>query len=136
MQNPRIVKVVINMSIGKPGEELQKGMKVFQQLTNQKPYMRRAKKTIRDWGITKGTPIACVGTLRGSKAAEFLKRAFDAVRNKLPKSVLDSTGNFSFGIADYKDISTLKSHPDGHENRMAALKSLLTNLNRLRKEKQ
>jgi len=40
------------------------------------------------------------------------------------------------GIADFKDISTLESHLDGHENRMATLRSLLANLNKLRKEKQ
>ena len=71
MQNPLIAKVVVNMSIGKSGEILQNAMNVFQKITNHQPYPRRAKKTIREWGITKGTPIACVGTLRGGKSYRF-----------------------------------------------------------------
>jgi len=111
MQKPQIAKVVVNMSIGKSGEVLQKAIKVFQQLTDQRPCMRKAKKTIRDWGITKGTPIACVGTLRGENAVNFLKKAFDTVRNRLPKSSFDSNGNFSFGIREHIEIPGVRYDP-------------------------
>jgi len=112
MQHPRIAKVVVNMSIGKSGEILQNAMKVFQQLTDQTPYMRKAKKTIREWGITRGTPIACVGTLRGEKATDFLKKGFDALRNKLPKSTFDSNGNFSFGIREHIELPGVRYDPN------------------------
>jgi len=112
MQNPLIAKVVVNMSIGKSGEILQNAMKVFQKITNHQPYPRRAKKTIREWGITKGTPIACVGTLRGEKAIDFLKKGFDALRNKLPKSSFDSNGNFSFGIREHIELPGVRYEPN------------------------
>ena len=111
MQSPRIAKVVVNMSIGKSGETLQNAMKVFQRLTNQRPYTRKAKKTIREWGITRGTPIACVGTLRGEKATNFLKKGFDAKQNKLPKSTFDSNGNFSFGIREHIELPGVRYDP-------------------------
>jgi large subunit ribosomal protein L5 len=53
MQAPRIEKVVVNMSIGQSGEQLQKAMTVLEQLTGQKPCQRVAKKTIKEWGIRK-----------------------------------------------------------------------------------
>jgi large subunit ribosomal protein L5 len=112
MLSPRIAKVVVNMSIGKSGETLQNAMKVFQQLTDQTPYMRKAKKTIREWGITRGTPIACVGTLRKDKATDFLKKGFDAIRNKLPKSTFDSQGNFAFGIREHIELPGVKYDPN------------------------
>jgi large subunit ribosomal protein L5 len=112
MQRPRIAKVVVNMSIGKSGEILQNAMKVFQQLTDQTPYTRKAKKTIREWGITRGTPIACVGTLRGEKATDFLKKGFDALRNKLSKSTFDSNGNFSFGIREHIELPGVRYDPN------------------------
>jgi large subunit ribosomal protein L5 len=112
MQTPKIAKVVVNMSIGKSGETLQNAMTVFQQLTNQRPYFRKAKKTIREWGITRGTPIACVGTLRGDKATNFLIKGFDALRNKLPKSNFDSNGNFSFGIREHIELPGVKYDPN------------------------
>ncbi len=111
MQSPRIAKVVVNMSIGKSGEILQNAMEVFQQLTNQKPYTRKAKKTIREWSITKGTPIACVGTLRGEVATDFLKKGFDALRDKLSRSNFDSKGNFSFGIREHIELPGVKYDP-------------------------
>jgi len=111
MQNLRIAKVVVNMSIGKSGEPLQRAMEVFRRLTGQNPYTRKAKKTIREWGITKGTPIACVGTLRGNNAEEFLKKGFNAVRNRLPKSIFDFNGNFSFGIREHIEIPGVRYDP-------------------------
>ena len=110
MQRPQIAKVVVNMSIGESGEALQRAVEVLRRLTGQKPCTRKAKKTIRDWGITKGEPIACVVTLRGGKAADFLKRGFDAV-GRLPKSAFDSNGNFSFGIREHIEIPGVRYDP-------------------------
>ena len=79
MLKPRIEKVIVNVSVGKSGDPLEKAATVLKQLTNQKPCMKKAKKTIRDFGIRKGEPIACMVTLRKDKAKEFIKRAFQAV---------------------------------------------------------
>jgi large subunit ribosomal protein L5 len=111
MQRPRISKVVVNMSIGKSGEPLQKAIAVLEQLSGQKPCTRGAKKTIREWGIVKGRPIASIVTLRRDKANDFLKKAFEAVGNRLPKSTFDSNGNFSFGIKEHIQMPGVRYDP-------------------------
>lgn len=112
MRKPRVEKVVLNISVGESGEPLQKAMKVLNQLTGQAPCQRRAKKTIRDWGIHKKEPIACLVTLRGEAALEFLKRAFDAAGNRLPKSNFDLGGNFAFGIRKHIDFPRVRYDPE------------------------
>lgn len=112
MLKPRIEKVVVNMSVGKSGEPLEKASKVLEQLTGQKPSKRKAKKTVRDFGIRKGESIACLVTLRDEKAKEFLKGALQAVENKLLKEHFDQYGNFSFGIKEHIDIPGTKYIPE------------------------
>ena len=74
MLKPRIDKVVVNLNVGKPGEPLKKASKVLQELTNQTPVKKKAKKTIREFGLRKGESIACVVTLRKQAAIDFLKK--------------------------------------------------------------
>ena len=112
MLKPRIEKVVVNMSVGKSGEPLEKASKVLEQLTGQKPGLRKAKKTIRDFGVRKGESIACMVTLRKEEAKEFLKRVFPAIENRLSKENFDQLGNFSFGIKEHIDIPGTKYIPE------------------------
>ena len=112
MTKPRIEKVTVNVSVGRSGEPLEKAAKILEKLTGQKPCYRRAKKTIKDFGIRRGEPIACVVTLRKQKAVEFLKKAFDAVGNKIPVSCFDNHGNFSFGIREHIEIPGVKYDPE------------------------
>jgi large subunit ribosomal protein L5 len=108
----RISKVVVNSSIGEAGARLEKASKILEELTGQKPSLRRAKKTIRGFGIHKGEPIAVMVTLRGKKAIEFLKNALAAVGNKIKESSFDEYGNFSFGIKEHLDIPGTKYNPE------------------------
>ena len=112
LRKPRIEKVIVNMSVGKSGEPLERAAKVLEQLTNQKPCKRKARNTIRDFGIRKGEPIACLVTLRNEKAKDFLKRAFQAVENKVSKQSFDIYGNFSFGIKEHIDIPGTRYLPE------------------------
>src|SRR3989304_10518713 len=112
MLKARIEKVIVNMSVGKSGEPLEKAAKVLEQLTRQKPCKRKAKKTIRDFGIRQGEPIACMVTLRKEKAKESIKRALQAVENKVLKESFDQFGNFSFGIKEHIDIPGTKYLPE------------------------
>jgi large subunit ribosomal protein L5 len=111
MQEPRIAKIVVNICTGKSGEPLQKAMDVLQQITGQKACQRKAKRTVRDWGVRKGEPIACMVTLRGEKARAFLKRAIDAHGNRLRKSSFDAGGNFSFGIREHIQLPGVRYDP-------------------------
>jgi len=112
MLKPRIEKVTLNVSVGKSGEPLEKAMKILEELTGQKPCTRRARKTIRDFGIRRGEPVACLVTLRKERAQELLKRAFHATENRISKSSFDLRGNFSFGIKEHIDIPGTKYVPD------------------------
>ena len=111
MLQPRIGKVVVNICVGTSGEPLERAMRVLEELTGQKPCVRRAKKTIKPFGIRKGEPIACVVTLRGERAVEFLDRALEAVGRRLKASYFDEYGNFSFGIREHIDIPGTKYDP-------------------------
>ncbi len=112
MLKPRIEKVVVNMSVGKPGEPLEKAVRVLKDLTGQTPCRRKAKKTIRDFGIRKGEHTACLVTLRKQKAIEFLKKALSVVDNKISKERFDRYGNFSFGIKEHIEIPGVKYDPE------------------------
>lgn len=112
MLKPRLEKVTVNMAVGKSGEPLEKAVKVLEQLTKQKPCNSKAKKSVRDFGIRKGESIACLVTLRKAKTREFLKKAFEAVDNKISRGKFDRVGNFSFGIKEHIDIPGTKYVPE------------------------
>jgi large subunit ribosomal protein L5 len=112
MLKPKIEKVTVNISVGKSGEPLEKASRVLKQLTDQQPCKRRAKQTVRGFGIRKGEPIACLVILRKEKARNFLEKIFEAVDNKLSKGCFDSSGNFSFGIKEHIEIPGTRYVPE------------------------
>jgi len=112
MLKPKIAKVVVNISVGKSGEPLEKATKVLKELTGQSPCKRKAKKTIRDFGIRRGEPIACMVTLRKHRAMEFLKKVLPVVDNKISKESFDKYGNFAFGVKEHIEILGVKYDPE------------------------
>ncbi len=98
MRKPRIEKVVVNLNVGKSGEPLEKANKVLEEITGQTPVKKKAKKTIRDFGIREGESIAVVVTLRKQSAVDFLKKVLPIVDNKVAKRSFDERGNFAFRI--------------------------------------
>lgn len=111
MREPRIGKVVVNINVGESGEPLNRAMTILEQLTGQKPCMRRAKQTIRTFGIRKNEPIACLVTLRGERAEVFLQRVLEAVGNRISPRSFDGYGNFAFGIREHIDIPGTRYDP-------------------------
>ncbi len=112
MLKPRLAKVTVNIGVGASGERLQKAMMVLEMLTGQKPVPRKAKRTIKDFGIKKGENIAAMVTLRREKAVEFLKKAFEAIGWKLKAQSFDEYGNVSFGIKEHIAIPGVKYDPE------------------------
>ncbi len=112
MRRIRIEKVVINSCIGANTPRLERAAKIIEMLTGQKPEFRKAKKTIKGFGIYRGQPIAVRVTLRKQKAVEFLEKALKAVNNTLKASSFDENGNFSFGIKEHLDIPGTKYDPE------------------------
>ncbi len=112
MRDLKIGKVVVNITTGRSGEPLDRAMTILENLTGQTPSTRRAKQTIRTWGIRRHEPIACMVTLRGERAEEFLKRTFPAVRNRINPRSFDLNGNFAFGIREHIDIPGQRYDPN------------------------
>jgi large subunit ribosomal protein L5 len=112
MLKPRIEKVVVNLNVGKSGEPLEKANKVLKEITGQTPVKRKAKKTIRDFGIREGESIAVVVTLRKQKAVDFLKKVLPVVDNKVSKNSFDVHGNFAFGLKEHIEIPGVKYDPE------------------------
>ncbi|UCH58193.1 MAG: 50S ribosomal protein L5 [Candidatus Bathyarchaeota archaeon] len=112
MRDLKIGKVVVNITTGQSGEPLEKAMTILENLTGQRPCTRRAKQTIRTFGIRRNEPISCMVTLRGSKAEEFLRKTFLAVGNRINPRSFDRSGNFAFGIREHIDIPGERYDPN------------------------
>jgi large subunit ribosomal protein L5 len=110
MRDIRIEKVTVNIGCGDSGEKLEKAKQLLGELTEKKVVITRTHGRTT-FGMAGKRPIGCKVTLRGKDAEEFLKRLLSAVENKLPKSVFDSTGNFSFGIKEHIDIPNIRYDP-------------------------
>jgi large subunit ribosomal protein L5 len=112
MRKISISKVVINIGVGKSGEPIEKAKHALQELTGQRPSVRGARETVRDFGIHKGEPIGAMVTLRRQQAVEFLKRVIAAKSNVLKFSSFDNYGNISVGIHEHIDIPGTKYNPE------------------------
>jgi large subunit ribosomal protein L5 len=112
MLKPKIEKVVVNISVGKSGEPLEKATKVLKDITGRTPCKRKARTSIRDFGIRKGESIACIVTLREEGALGFLKKALPVVDNKLSSKSFHSQGNFSFGLKEHIELPGVRYDPD------------------------
>jgi len=109
MKEIKIEKVVL--SIGGTGEALDKGEKLLNRLTSQKPARKKSKRRIPTLGVRPGLEVGCMVTLRGKKALELLRRLLQAVDNKIKeKQISDNT--FSFGVKEYIEIPGVKYQRD------------------------
>jgi len=112
MYKPRIAKVTVNIGVGEGGERLQKAAKILEMLTGQKPSFRRAKRTIKEFGVRKGEPIAVAVTLRGEKAMKFLNMVLEGIGWRIKKSSFDDFGNVSIGIKEHIILPGVKYDPE------------------------
>ncbi len=117
MSNPmkelKIEKVTLNIGAGDDKQRVEKAVKLLEMLTEKKAVITNSKKR-STFGVPKGKPLGAMVTLRKKDAEEFLKKAFVAREGKIPKSNIDSSGNFSFGIKEYIDLPSVRySHDIG-----------------------
>ncbi|CCC80975.1 50S ribosomal protein L5 [Thermoproteus tenax] len=111
MQRIFIEKVVVNIGVGEGGERLEKARGLLEELTGQTPSLRRAKRSIKEWNVKRGEPIAVAVTLRRDKAVQFLAKALAAVGNRVKSSSFDERGNVCFGIKEHILIPGVKYDP-------------------------
>lgn len=112
MMKPFIAKVTVNIGVGESGEKLQKAAKILEMLTGQKPSYRRARKTIKEFGIRRGEPIAVTVTLRREKALKFLNLVLDALGRRIKKTSFDDYGNVSVGVREHIMLPGVKYDPE------------------------
>lgn len=112
MREVKIEKVTVNIGVGQPGERLENAYNLLKEITGRKPVKTKAKERNPTFKIRPGLEIGVKVTLRGKEAEEFLKKAFQAVKNKLSERVFDDQGNFSFGIQEYIDFPGIKYKPE------------------------
>ena len=109
MQVPRILKVTVNMGLGKAKEEpkmIDNGVEELKLITGQSPVVSRAKKDIAVFKLRKGQKIGVMVTLRRERMWEFLDRlvsmALPRVRDfkGVSPRAFDGRGNFSLGVRE------------------------------------
>lgn len=112
MRRITIAKVVVNIGVGKSGEAVERARRVLSEITGQKPTERKAKESIRDFGIHRGEPIGLVVTVRGEGTKELIGRLLTAREKKLKESSFDSRGSVSFGLREHIEIPGIRYDPE------------------------
>ncbi|HDY67748.1 hypothetical protein LCGC14_0993560 [marine sediment metagenome] len=109
LEVPKLIKIVINMGIGKARENkkiLDDAIKHLATISGQRPIITKARKAIAGFKTRKGDPIGCKVTLRGKRAYEFLDRLISIVLPRikdfrgLPTEAFDGRGNYTLGISE------------------------------------
>ena len=109
-QAPRIMKVVVNVGIGKIAKDakmIERMEKDLAKITGQKPAVRNAKKSIAGFKLREGTPVGLVVTLRGTRMYDFIDRLISVALPRsrdfqgISKSSIDEHGNINIGIKEH-----------------------------------
>jgi large subunit ribosomal protein L5 len=109
MQVPRVVKVTVNMGLGKAKDEpkmIDNAIEELKTITGQSPVVSRAKKDIAVFKLRKGQKIGVMVTLRRERMWEFLDRLVNVAlprvrdfRGVSPRG-FDGRGNFTMGVKE------------------------------------
>jgi large subunit ribosomal protein L5 len=109
MAVPKVAKVVVNIGMGEASQNvklLDVAALELGQITGQRAVVTRAKKSIANFKIRRGTPIGCCVTLRGERMYEFLDRLCNVVLPRvrdfkgLSPNAFDGRGNYTLGLKD------------------------------------
>ncbi|MCK4944266.1 MAG: 50S ribosomal protein L5 [Candidatus Aminicenantes bacterium] len=109
MMVPRLEKIVVNSGVGEATQNIKVLDKVMEELaiiTGQKPIIRRARKSIAQFRVREGMPIAASVTLRGKRMYEFFERMVDIVIPRikdfrgLSSRSFDGSGNYTLAMKD------------------------------------
>jgi len=109
MEVPKLVKLVVNMGVGKAIEDikiLEESAAELAGISGQKPVFTRAKKSVSNFKIRKDQAIGCFVTLRKKKMYEFADRLMNIAlprirdfRGVSPRA-FDEQGNYNLGLRE------------------------------------
>ena len=125
MEIPRVVKISLNMGLGRAAHEaklIDSAVEELKQIAGQAPVVCKAKKDIANYKLRKGHKIGVMVTLRGERMWEFLDRlcnvALPRVRDfrGVSSKGFDGRGNYTLGLReqiifpeiDYDKIDAVK----------------------------
>jgi large subunit ribosomal protein L5 len=109
MQVPKLVKVVINMSVGdaiQNSKILDVAVAEMVAISGQKPVITKAKKSIAAFKLREGMNVGCKVTLRGERMYVFLDKLFNIVLPRirdfrgLSRKSFDGRGNYNLGLRE------------------------------------
>ena len=109
MAAPRLRKIIINIGVGEANQNiklLDTAQKELSLIAGQWPAIGRAKKSISQFKLRQGQPIACYVTLRGTRMYEFMDRLVNVVLPRVrdfrgvPSRAFDGGGNYTLGMKD------------------------------------
>jgi large subunit ribosomal protein L5 len=107
-QVPKIEKIVLNMGVSASLEKgaVEDAAKDLGLITGRKPVVAKARKSIANFKLRQGQPIACHVTLRRGAMYEFFDRLVAAALPRirdfrgLSTRSFDGRGNYSLGVSD------------------------------------
>jgi large subunit ribosomal protein L5 len=109
MAVPRLVKIVINMGVGRATQDkalLESAVDSLGKISGQKPMVTKAKVSVAGFRLREGNEIGCKVTLRGKRMYEFFDRLITVALPRIrdfrgvnPNS-FDGQGNYTLGLAE------------------------------------
>lgn len=109
MQAPRVQKIVVNIGVGEAvgnAKAIDGAVKDMTLITGQKPWVRKAKKSIATFKVREGMPIGVMVTLRGDNMYYFLDRLVNVALPRtrdfrgVPRDAFDGRGNYTLGLRE------------------------------------
>lgn len=111
MAVPKIVKVVVNVGLGKilknNADDLERISEDFAKITGQKGVITKARKAISGFKIRQGMSVGIKTTLRGNNMYDFLDKLISVSLPQIrdfrgfSKKSFDGKGNLSIGIREH-----------------------------------
>lgn len=118
MAVPRLLKVVVNVGVGKNTKDkayIDNVASSLNRITGQKPVLCKAKKSISAFKVREGNIVGVMVTLRGKMMYDFIEKliniTFPRVRDfrGIENKGLDKQGNFAIGFREHLAFPEIKA---------------------------